>query len=387
MKKLLLIGAAALAAIAASAEKPAATPFEGEDMTSPAYRFHQYNGEWRGFVAGNSTMAWNMTTFWVRDHVSSGEIPFGDGLIYTCGPSFVTSDGQPFNGNVNFFDELQEATQVVDFGGELGKCLVINGKNSTLQQKLADKGVNVELKNFNSKGKEGNPQQLLLFVQSDPAKLEGLVKAGHNNYRVRITMNGYHAFDASTFGSVNDNDEFVPNPMTANIYANDDQNNVKGGPGTISNVINWNEFVYTWTEVTPDDPDDEPYINDNGATEWNPNRFLVYEFDATDVNIDEDNGLNSFRIKWGIHPSVFNQDAALIIRSIEFFVNDTNEKLVDGNVKKTYTYYTIGDEAGVSDAVAAPVHDGRIYNLQGIEVTNATIPGIYIQNGKKFIVR
>lgn len=41
---------------------------------------------------------------------------------------------------------------------------------------------------------------------------------------------------------------------------------------------------------------------------------------------------------------------------------------------------------GVEDkATAAPA--GRIYNLQGVEVQQATQPGIYIQNGRKFIVR
>lgn len=45
---------------------------------------------------------------------------------------------------------------------------------------------------------------------------------------------------------------------------------------------------------------------------------------------------------------------------------------------------------GVDDIVIAPatrVEDNRIFNLQGIEVTNPTVPGIYIQNGKKFVVR
>lgn len=37
-----------------------------------------------------------------------------------------------------------------------------------------------------------------------------------------------------------------------------------------------------------------------------------------------------------------------------------------------------------SDAVKG---DNRIFNIQGIEVKNATMPGIYIQNGKKFIVK
>ena len=36
---------------------------------------------------------------------------------------------------------------------------------------------------------------------------------------------------------------------------------------------------------------------------------------------------------------------------------------------------------------AETVKDNRIFNLMGIEVKNPTAPGIYIQNGKKFIVR
>lgn len=38
------------------------------------------------------------------------------------------------------------------------------------------------------------------------------------------------------------------------------------------------------------------------------------------------------------------------------------------------------------DQNVAP-EDDRIFNLQGIQVTNPTVPGIYIRNGKKFIVR
>ena len=48
-------------------------------------------------------------------------------------------------------------------------------------------------------------------------------------------------------------------------------------------------------------------------------------------------------------------------------------------------------EAGVNDIFteepAAAAADNRIFNLQGIQVANPTVPGIYIRNGKKFIVR
>jgi hypothetical protein len=42
---------------------------------------------------------------------------------------------------------------------------------------------------------------------------------------------------------------------------------------------------------------------------------------------------------------------------------------------------------GVESIVAAPVKDGKIYTLQGVQVKSATQPGIYIKNGKKFVVK
>lgn len=41
----------------------------------------------------------------------------------------------------------------------------------------------------------------------------------------------------------------------------------------------------------------------------------------------------------------------------------------------------------IEETAVERIGDNRIYNLQGIEVTNPTTPGIYIRNGKKFIVR
>lgn len=45
-----------------------------------------------------------------------------------------------------------------------------------------------------------------------------------------------------------------------------------------------------------------------------------------------------------------------------------------------------GSLTGIKDVSAAPTADGPIYNLQGQRVTNPG-PGIYIQNGRKFVVR
>ncbi|MDE6257415.1 MAG: hypothetical protein K2M53_03415 [Muribaculaceae bacterium] len=48
------------------------------------------------------------------------------------------------------------------------------------------------------------------------------------------------------------------------------------------------------------------------------------------------------------------------------------------------------NQNGVEEIVTTPAanqFDGRIFNLQGVQVKDATVPGIYIQNGKKFIVK
>ena len=46
-----------------------------------------------------------------------------------------------------------------------------------------------------------------------------------------------------------------------------------------------------------------------------------------------------------------------------------------------------GIEEVFTDSAAEFEGDGRIYNLQGIRVANPTTPGIYIRNGKKFVVK
>ena len=44
---------------------------------------------------------------------------------------------------------------------------------------------------------------------------------------------------------------------------------------------------------------------------------------------------------------------------------------------------------GIEESVSVPVriHDGKTYNLQGIEVSEPTQKGIYIRNGKKIIIK
>lgn len=66
---------------------------------------------------------------------------------------------------------------------------------------------------------------------------------------------------------------------------------------------------------------------------------------------------------------------------IVYYGNETSKEAVRDAIE---------NETSVEEIEVAPasdVYDGRIFNLQGIQVKNATLPGIYIQNGKKFVVK
>lgn len=61
--------------------------------------------------------------------------------------------------------------------------------------------------------------------------------------------------------------------------------------------------------------------------------------------------------------------------------------VVVDNFRLTYYGTEEPDLTGIGSIVANPVEDGKIYNLQGVQVKRATQPGIYIKNGKKFVVK
>lgn len=61
--------------------------------------------------------------------------------------------------------------------------------------------------------------------------------------------------------------------------------------------------------------------------------------------------------------------------------------VVVDNFRLTYYGTEKPNLTGIGSIVANPVEDGKIYNLQGVQVKRATQPGIYIKNGKKFVVK
>ena len=46
-----------------------------------------------------------------------------------------------------------------------------------------------------------------------------------------------------------------------------------------------------------------------------------------------------------------------------------------------------GDDSAVNEIAASEKDNAPVYNLQGVKVADTTVPGIYIKNGKKFVVK
>lgn len=79
--------------------------------------------------------------------------------------------------------------------------------------------------------------------------------------------------------------------------------------------------------------------------------------------------------------------------NLELYINSLVAHIMEGgNVGGTMLNGTAinGDSSGIEDTVIdseKPAGNGRIYNLMGVEVKEPLYPGVYIRDGKKFIVR
>lgn len=67
-------------------------------------------------------------------------------------------------------------------------------------------------------------------------------------------------------------------------------------------------------------------------------------------------------------------------------VNEKKEMVVNGPADLSVVKIAIPTGTGVN-AINAAASNGKYYNLQGVEVANPTLPGLYIHNGKKILVK
>lgn len=111
----------------------------------------------------------------------------------------------------------------------------------------------------------------------------------------------------------------------------------------------------------------------NQAADWF--RSGLYETHMTFVN-NEDTFIIGVMKEFGVE----NDWTVVDNFRLEYYGADTTVEDVEAKI-------AAGIEDVTVDTAVEFKGDDRIFNLQGIQVANPTAPGIYIQNGKKFVVR
>ncbi len=367
MKKILLSAAAvALATTAINAENPKlheVYPLAGEvsGELSPTNFVGATATDIPAIYSNEKTSGiWNLDNHYIVNLGKSGDVPFASGVIALAG-------GFGCGGQAHV-DAIKKGFSLVDLGGSCGKVLVLNGLGSKLEDALKAEGANVTVPQLDQL-----PGLPIFHWIPNPAVLEPLAMGNeHLTVRCSIEFNLYHNVpaDAAPLG---------------NLFMNDDESNAReNANGKLHDPWNMKNFWYTWADKSDEtsDPFDQTdtsawYDEDagEGATatpHWNPNRWMVFEFDfsmsAKDADAEDWN--YAPRLKMEIAQGFLNGGGAILIRSVKFSeVKD--EGIPAGTSRYAWNWYTFGAGAGVENvAVDNSNAPAEYFNLQGVRVNN-----------------
>lgn len=374
MKKILLSAAAlAIVATSAYAEDPRVhavyKPFQGEltGELSPD-NFVGARATAIPSIATVPDLQWQIPVAYIKDNFLIPGNDLSGGHIAIAGPAIQSG--------ADTAEDFTNGFNLVDLGGSCGKTIVINGHGSNLQEKLGGMGVNVELKQLKQLG--GMP---VMFWIPNPNVFKPLIQGKTDRvFRCSIEYNLYHN---------------NPGDIEAwqNVYINDDQNDTPGATNTDTGVkANMSSFYYTWVDKATDESLETDwqdtsmwYDEVNGSADddpvWNPERWLVTEFDFPLTNEDFD-GVMGYapRLKWEFKPGFFNNGGAVLIRGIYFSEVGSKEAVAQGTRSESWKWHTMGAGSGAgvenvaTDFSNAPV---EYFNLQGVRVNNPE-NGIFI---------
>ena len=370
MKKLLLLSAALLTATCAFAQA------EGTDVTPKNYKFNTATALpfcTEGFLVetdhpsqgGNCpSTGGKQAGVWENLEALGWASQYNEGLIIDA------SAGQK---QANF-DNMMEGIQLVDLGGEVGQVFAFIGGNPNVLDYMKTYYL-TDGQLDNAKAAKTGIAGWNFNVFSDP---KNTPTAADGFIRIRMVLNAFHC-DYDNAGNVFNNIYMADNQGNNKITITED-NKVDDATATNQPIS-----AMAFTAI---DENGAPVENEyDGGYTWDPSLWMVYEWDIN-VPAPDSNGLLGapFRVKAIVPGSNALNDVALFIKEISFTAYPGTPEIL-GTRQKTFVNYTPGKVQGISDAIAPVKEDGRIFNLQGIEVSNTTVPGIYIQNGKKFIVK
>lgn len=353
MKKFLLFSASALMAMSASAGLI--------DVTPKAYDFN--SGLNIPFVNAYSNAdwghaEWNPSVYWLGKNPEH----YKDGCVLMIGPQL----------KANYDAIMDQCYNVVDLGGNIGKVLVINHPGSNINNVLKEAyGVDAKLPEVTTE-----PGYMIPFWHSDPEATYTEAEV-ENPIRVRVVLNIYQPTLSET------QSVFQPYiQMGGNWQPNNDNEaprNVYSG-----------DFAYLWGELQDDDtfgpldfatatPDDlDKYVNDDEINVWNPNRWMVYEWDVLGAKNEDDDDAKEAPIK--IKMELPGSNAAIMIKSIQFFVKDAEEEGIPATTRRKSWIYLSSNPASVEGVAADAVKTLNV-TVNGNTVSFGEVASVYTATG------
>jgi hypothetical protein len=275
-------------------------------------------------------------------------------------------------------------------GGEIGRVLCINGNGSNFNSYVQE---NMGAADFNAPVMASGTGYWHINWLSGPDVFKN-GKGGEDatlptdgNVRVRITFN--------VFSNALDN-----TAVPKSIYVKTNQGGVlpKGDDSAENVGVRTDKFA----KYYDDDVNhvEDPEEDESGNIFWDPNTWMVYEFDTWCPKNDGDTDYAPLYVKcefngWGQGI----QNRTVLVKSVEFLKVTDNTEPIQKTRKYSYIHLTNGvpttdiSTSSVSNIISndsnAPV---EVYNLSGVRVNAENLPaGLYIRRqgneASKFVVR
>lgn len=390
MKKTLLI-VAAMAALGMNAQTP---EVKLRDITPAGYDFSKYNNGDQFTVHPSLNAAW------------SPKAGLFDQEAYTKDGQFTVFYHRGVEGEntADFIAKDQAGITVRDFGGYLGKCLVINQAWSPLVSNNALTTDHPELKGANVQNGGTTSQGIAFYISKEDIPHNW----SSNAMRVRVVFDilyrGCHAATAEAgmteAYTMNDVTGETPDswyrPSTEYSYADGGYVASITTPAMGSEFAKWENEGTTVAQIPAEptilkptaagtDPLDNTGHTCNGVAPayfMQLDRFMVYEWD-TYAEADNEN------LKIVMHFN--NHNMSIIIKEVKFFAIDNASDIAETEASllnkraKSWRYYTeagvkeFEEGAGVDNIAADDTQaPAEYYNLQGMRVANPG-HGLYIK--------
>lgn len=348
MKKTLLLSLVALAVSA----NVMADEDDWRDITPAAYNFNQATDIPNIVSAATyGTGQWNLSAgIWqkVKDE-------YKDGLIVLNGSGRDDLAG------------TKAAMSILDMGGTCGKVFAYNKSDGDVNADLQKLGISADLK------QAGWAYDHLCWY-SDPDKTEELTPV-----RVSMEINIHSSNSRITSNA-------ALGVMKA--YINTDQIGVTPvqDDATVAEnkVVTLGEFTKRWDEAAKegrvaDSELDETAENEDGQAEWNPERWMLYEFDCFLPEGDADvTSYGPLFVKMELKGDFCG--STLFIRNLKFYHLTDGEQNYDNPRTRVWKYYTVGSSTEGITEVSNSDKDLQL-SVNGNEVTVNENANIYTLSG------